>query len=477
MQLRPIKKKLIISAILFLLLVAGTFIYYQATSEEGDESFFEKVTSIVSNGISKKDIALNTLPIFKQVFKILPIEADTKKELDAIATLTEKVTAHDNQSRTYLVLLQNNMELRPGGGFLGQYAIIKVKNGEVLSSFVEDANLLDQRISASVTPPYPFEKMMEIKNWKFRDSNFSPDFPTNVDKAKYFYRLSGGSDDFDGVIAVDAAVLSHVLKLTGPIKVPGFPGEYTSDNAVLKLEEQVEKGFEEQGINVQDRKLILKKMSSIIIDKLFTIENISKLSQLVLEELRNKDVMLNFRDSELQKIAEDVHWSGTVAQDWPGDFLMIVDSNMGALKSDYYMKRSIDYAVDLTPEKPIATLNYVYTHTATTGDWRTSDYHSYMRAYVPKGSKLLSRKMVSYPNVQDELGKTYFGFIAHTIMNQKTNVVLTYELPESVKKDYQLLIQKQSGVGDIPVSVSIKTSADELTQKSTLKKDLKFEIK
>ena len=83
----------------------------------------------------------------------------------------------------FLLLLQNNMELRPGGGFLGQYAVIKVKNGEVVSSFFEDANLLDQRITARVTPPWPLTQYMQIKKWKFRDSNFSPDFPTNVEKA------------------------------------------------------------------------------------------------------------------------------------------------------------------------------------------------------------------------------------------------------------------------------------------------------
>jgi hypothetical protein len=104
---------------------------------------------------------------------------------------------------------------------------------------VEDANLLDQRITADVDAPYPFEKMMQIKRWKFRDANFYPDYPSSVEKIKYFYRLAGGNDDFDGVLAVNASVLNDALELTGPIVVPGYPGEYNSENAVLKLEEQV----------------------------------------------------------------------------------------------------------------------------------------------------------------------------------------------------------------------------------------------
>ncbi len=79
------------------------------------------------------------------------------------------------------------MELRPGGGFLGQYAVAEVKNGEVVSFFIEDANLLDQRITAKVSPPYPFTRMMSIKKWKFRDSNFSPEFFRLIaEKAKLF---------------------------------------------------------------------------------------------------------------------------------------------------------------------------------------------------------------------------------------------------------------------------------------------------
>ena len=69
-------------------------------------------------------------------------------------TLTQKLTEKNGRDWKFMIFLQNNAELRPGGGFLGQYAIVDIKNGEVVSSFVEDANLLDQRIVASVSPPY-----------------------------------------------------------------------------------------------------------------------------------------------------------------------------------------------------------------------------------------------------------------------------------------------------------------------------------
>ena len=141
--------------------------------------------------IDKKQILINSLSAVDKISQLLPIKQNVKDEIQAIDKFVQAFTVKDGIERRYLVLLQNNMELRPTGGFLGQYAVMKLKNGEVTSLFVEDANLLDQRIQADVNAPYPFKKMMSIKRWKFRDSNFFPDFPASVDKIKYFYRLSG----------------------------------------------------------------------------------------------------------------------------------------------------------------------------------------------------------------------------------------------------------------------------------------------
>jgi hypothetical protein len=425
----------------------------------------------------KSGVIAQSIFAVDKIAQLLPIESDTKKELEALNKIVTEITKKDGVERRYFLMLQNNLELRPGGGFLGQYAVLTFKNGEVTSSFVEDANLLDQRITADINAPYPFEKMMSIKRWKFRDSNFSPDFPANAEKARYFYRLAGGKDGFSGVIAINASVLNHVIEITGPLTIPGYPGEYTKDNAVLKLEEQVEKGFSNQGIAVENRKLILKKMAQLILDKLKQPTMFAKVTEMGQRELKNKDIMLHFEDAELQAAVALAGWSGEVDQGWSGDYLMIVDANLGALKSNYFIKREMEYEVDLTGEVPTAYLRLKYTHTAQIGDWRTSDYHSYLRIYAPKGSKLLERKMVSYPNIQEELNHTSFGFIFHAIMGQETLAEIKYELPKEIKESYHLLVQKQSGVESIPLKIKIKTQNGEVVRENILDNSLKLELK
>lgn len=461
------KGRIIIFAVLAVLIGGGAYTFFYAKDHT-------------------TEFAATSLNIFQKVTKILPIEEDTKKEIEVANALVQELAKQDDKTRVYLVLLQNNYELRPGGGFLGQYAVIKIKNGSVASYVVEDANLLDQRIknaNIKITPPWPLTRYAQIKRWMLRDSNFSPDFPYNALKAEYFYRLGGGREKFDGVIAVNSDVFNHALELTGDITMPGF-GTFTSQDGALKLEEAVEKNYLGDDVPAElkeNRKNIMKRIAAEMIARLNKIENIPKIAEFAQTELRTKDIMLYFHDENLQSLVESVHWDGGVATDWTGDYLMVVDANLGALKSDYYVKRSLAYTVDFTGEHPKANVSYTYNHTATHGDWRTSDYHTYTRILAPLGSKYIdqSRRHTGGVIGQDstDLKKTVFGYKVDALMNRELETGIEYTLPDTVTADnYRLLIQKQSGIGMIPVTVTIKTKDKEYTQSFELKKDLNLSI-
>lgn len=437
--------------------------------------------AVVLSKTDKQTVAISALKAIEKVSRFLPIADDEKKELEVVNTIVEGITKKDGKERAFLVLLQNDSELRPGGGFLGQYAIIKIKDGQVVSTYVEDSNLLDQRITVKIPTPYPFERMMQLKKWKFRDSNFSPDFPTNVEKAKYFFRLAGGNtNQFQGVIAVNSKVFDDAFGLTGPITVPGYNVTFSKQDASRKLEEIVEKRYlMNSELDTQNRKDIMKKLAPLMMDKLFSVENIPRVATFVHEEMKNRNIMLNFTDQNLQKAVESVNWDGSVPRDWIGDYLMAVDANMGALKSDYYIKREMTYDIDFTGEKPVVHLTVLYKHTAPYGDWRTSDYHSYLRLYLPKGAKLLSRQMVNNISTGEEFNKTYIGFMLHVLIGQETKAEISYELPDTVDAaNYRLLMQKQSGAGDVSVAVHVKMkNGEEFTQNQILKNDLRFDYK
>ena len=163
-----------------------------------------------------------------QVVGFFPISEMQKKEYKALATFGEYFLSTDGKQRTLLVLFQNNLEIRPGGGFIGAFAVVKLKDGKISSMETHDLSNFDGRIPDTFEPPYPMKETLHINAWKLRDSNYSPDFETNAKKAEAFYYLGGGQEQFDGVVGVTANMFTSILKITGPIQIEGYPGTYES---------------------------------------------------------------------------------------------------------------------------------------------------------------------------------------------------------------------------------------------------------
>ncbi len=110
--------------------------------------------------------------------------------------------------REYVVLFQNNMELRPGGGFIGSYGLVKLDKGRVTDFTVHDVYDADGKLSTHIDPPYGLQRYMGAKHWFLRDSNFAIDFPQDAKQAETFLQLETG-ENVDGVIAIDTNRTGH----------------------------------------------------------------------------------------------------------------------------------------------------------------------------------------------------------------------------------------------------------------------------
>ena len=389
----------------------------------------------------------------EQAIDFLPIGQENK----TIATLAEYFYRKDDVEKTFLILFQNNMEIRPGGGFIGAFGIVKVKNGEVTLLQTHDLSNFDGRIPNTVPPPYPMQETLRIKSWKLRDSNYSPDFAVNASKAEEFYKMGQGQENFDGVIGITTNVLTSFLKITGPIQVEGYPGTYADENAVMALEYQVEKAFVDQNIPVGERKSIIGGIAQEVMKKVFALSNSQKLDlyNILTEDLDKKDIQLFFKNQFLEDTVQKANWGGLFDSAWQKDFLMTVDANLGAYKSDYFVKRSLDYTIDLSGEIPKAILRITYNHTAEKKDWMTKDYLTYLRVYVPIGAWLMYAKNFPNPKFGSELGRTTFGSIVTVPLGQSKTVEINYTLPKEISAEYNLKIQKQAGINDEPIAVHV----------------------
>jgi hypothetical protein len=252
-------------------------------------------------------------------------------------------------------------------------------------------------------------------------------------------------------------LLPSFLEITGPISIAGYPGEYNSNNAISKLQYQVEKGYVDQDIEEGKRKYILKDFSEIIIKKIQKLEfsKKKKLAQKIERHLNKKDLMIFFKDNNLQNKIDSLGWTGKIKQA-QSDYLMMIDANLSSLKTDQVIEREFNYTVDFSHEKPHVDLDIIYNHIGRLHDWLITDYTSFLRIYVPKGSWLIDSENMDDITFGQEAGKKYFGAIVYVPLGKTKKVSFSYSLPSTITIDeYKLLIQKQSGVKYVKGKIKI----------------------
>lgn len=400
------------------------------------------------------------LESLKRLLGLLPVKEELKTDLDTVISLADSLLDTNGTEKIFLILFQNNLELRPGGGFIGSFGILKVRDGSITHFAVHDTGNFDGRIPDTIAPPYPMKETLNIPSWKFRDSNYSPDFSENAKWAEDFYHMGQGQEQFDGVVGVTANVLTSFLRITGPIEIDGFPGTYGADNAILDLEYQVEQGYLKQGIEFGERKSVMGILGLEILHRVKALPLTQKyeLFKVVLDDLHRKDVQLSFKDEALQERVVASGWDGRLDGTWQDDYLLLVDANLNSFKSDYFMKRSYSYTVDLSKETPEAVLAVTYKHTAKEKSWLTKDYQTFLRVYVPEGGFLTEvTGNTSLPKAFGQfLNKKYFGVLVHVPLGTEKTVIFRYTLPKDIERTwYDLKVEKQPGLNDVPVKVTV----------------------
>ena len=445
------------------------------------ESFFYRIKFNIDEAVKKfeeisQKKSLFSLKLEKEISPLREKLFNLQKLIDNFSPLVKVIpqVAGYKKEKTYLFLLENNQELRPTGGFIGTYGILKLKNGEITYFRTDNIYNLDGPAEEflKVKPPWPLEKYLENPYWFMRDSNWSPDFPTSAEKALWFYKAEGGKEEIDGVIAITPKLISDLLVLTGPIRVEGL--FLTDENFADQLIERVEVEYYKLGIPESQRKEIIGKLAEEIKKRLFALplSEWSKIFEVFVKNLEEKHFLIYLRDKEAYELIKKKEWNGEL-KEYKGDFLMVVDANLGSLKTDSVVERSIRYEIDAF-KKPIrarVTLNY---KNLGFFSWKTTRYRTYTRIYIPKGSKLIRvegamendkikdpQRRKGKVEVGEEKGKTFFGAFISIEPQESRNLIFEYELPENISKIleqnyYSLYIQKQPGLLSPPLTINLK---------------------
>ncbi len=367
------------------------------------------------------------------------------------------------EPKTYLFLMLNNTELRPGGGFVGTYGIVKVADGELESFFTDDIYALDGPAEAYLKEPVPepLRKYLRSQSLFMRDANWSPDFVVSALELQRFYHLEGGEEELDGVIGVTPTVIERLLALTGPITIEGVT--FDAHNITDELEYQVEVAFWDQGIPLAQRKDIIGKLGQELVRRLFStsLSDLPKIAAIAQASLDEKHLMASFADPSLQAFADAQRWTGRF-RSGPGDRLAVIDANLAALKTDSVMDKSIAYTLRPEGDSWIARAAITYKNNGRF-TWKTTRYRTYTRFYAPIGSVFLRgegmmvddklndpARRAGAIDVTEELGHAVFGGFISVEPGETRTLAVEYRVSDAVARmirggEYGLEVQKQLG--------------------------------
>ncbi len=376
------------------------------------------------------------------------------------------------QAKKYLILFQNDGELRPTGGFLTYYAIFRVDEGVIHIDSSNDIYKLDDSIASHPkAPEIILDYLPKVNQFYIRDSNLSPDFVTSMKTFREFYEDSSLSTEIDGIISIDTEFLVHIIKILGGVEAGGQ--KFTAEDdprcncpqVVYQLELNTTKPV---GFIRENRKAIVGELLYATMTK--ALQSSPKLYwgplfQQAVVDANEKHILFDIDNADANKGLEALNWTGKI-KEFDGDYLHVNDANFAGAKSNFYINQSmrIDYNVagDGTVTKTVAI------------DYKNPQAHSdcnlesgglclnatlrdFQRFYVPKGSILESSKGSEVKvATKEDLGKTYFESFFTVKPLGKSTITYTYKLPFKVEGgNLPVLIQKQPGVEKVSVEIYV----------------------
>lgn len=438
-------------------------------------------------------------PLFAQADEWLPIAQDS---LAAVQILPEIMGV--NGRRTYLLLAQNEDELRATGGFISGVGTLTLENGDIQSLNFQNADQFDvenliQNSALYDYPPQPLYEIMGSEYFLLRDTNYWPDFPYSAKQAIELYLRVEPAAKIDGVIAIDQEFIRLIVAATGPVTVPATGEVINAENTIQSFRDSFN-AKEGQTFNewYQNRKAFLTTFSAAILEKVqgdFAAIDPVGLIKNMHQATASRHLQLYMVNVQETAVLDQLNWDGRLENPPGQDFLLVLDTNMGFNKTNMYVQRSTHYQIKLNADGTAeATLTLDYTHTNPPGDdagciqemsysnlptyQQIADrcYFNFLRVYAPPGAALIhatghaisegillgGNAWTKPPGTTNEFANfTTFTNFLMVPRGEQLATMFTYNLPPTIlqaqngRSVYQLWLRKQAGTHAQPVTIQL----------------------
>lgn len=449
------------------------------------DSVGEELSKVDANRYPKSFRGIAIRDTIESAQRNLSSLSENAPDIKTALNIIPGVLGVDTGMKRYMIIMQNNKEQRPTGGFMTNYATFKIRNALLDSDFTsKDMYSIDNTLDIIdktydfPDPPAAYAKYLKVERLYARDANYYPDFPMSMEKFLSLYNLAGRISPIDikpvdGIFAIDTDVISEMLDVTGPVTVNGLT--YDSKNVVIELEKLASLALREQ----VGRKKVLGNLMGAMLQNVFESEkNLwPKLIDKSVELILRKHILIYLLDPQAQALIEKYNFAGRVTDPVEGDYDYFVSTNLGGDKTSGFIKKDYEHVLTKEGDKWVKTVKVKYTYVQPSDEWSpfVTTYRDWFRLYVPAGAQLISVEGSEDGSSTEqfvERNKTYFtGYLTLTPSNTK-EVVIKYYLPETVKIGdvYNLLIQKQSGNNEETHVITVNGKSDT----ATINKDYKY---
>lgn len=429
------------------------------------------------SGIKLKSTILKSKETITEIHKLV-------KDGKPILTKTSWLLGKD-KPREYLIIFQNNAELRPTGGFWTAYATIKVDKGKITPLTSDDIYSLDEKLNSRVPAPRPLKAYhINVPYYNLRDMNISPDFPISAQLfLENYNKVTGGKEKIDAIIALDLQVLVDMVKVLGRVGVSGF-GNFSADpdkrcdgcpQIIYQLEYIADKP--KNYIDTNRKGFLGPLMNSLLSNAMGSEKGkIGPLAQAMLKDINEKHILFYFTDPETQKAAELANISGKInAVDKNVDYLHINDANMASAKSNLFVKQKIKHEIISNDGKVDHKITVTYTNPSKASNCNlekgdlclnAAKYRDWFRFFVPIGSKLTKMtgsevEAVQYEELDKQVFEGFYGnkYPLYAQSSLKTSVQYTSSVPAS--SNYTLVLQKQPGTTSVEYELIVNGKKQE----------------
>lgn len=435
-----------------------------------DLSSVEDALLILVQKLPDKPEQLNSLKL--RLVQISGLVEKARKIFPHLENLLAK-----NGEKKYLLLFANNMELRPGGGFIGSFGILTMRNRTLDYIQIYDVYDADGQLSVHVDPPDPIRKYLQQPHWFLRDSAFSSDFNENYNEAKFFLKQELGLTDFSGGILLTTTSIQNILEAYGNIYLSDFNETVNKDNFYIKAQLYSERDFFPGSIQKKNFLGDLAKQILIEADSV----SAPLLVRQIEKSLDEKQMVMIVENQDVQKVLDSLYWAGKTitprcTEEGPNcviDFVFPVDANLGVNKANFFIRRDITQKIKVAEDGTISNSFVVNIQNDSANDvFPGGTYKNYFQTLLPLDSIVtqVTRDGVLVEDVdQRETEFKIIGLYFELPPQKSTEIQFDYRLSQKLPKGsttYQLIWQKQTGSqnSDLNLEISLPENVSLIRQ-------------